>query len=282
MRGDPLVDVKVFMARIEQDKRRQLKWIQSVTNRWVQKRGGKEPVSVRFKMSAFDAEAMIRDRLMPLMTLGLLDIQTALEEAGYDYSVILGRKEEQRAVRQHFMPQPSFAQVGPGGRQVESDSSRGRTPDSQNPDVLLKASIGDYSKAISRSFQGVKEAEDDDEKRTAVAAFIATLMLTNQTQMTDAYRKGYFNAGGRQEVMEDRVIAAVAWNNDYARNFEWDMLDAVEKGEDLAQFEDRAEMYSPQGFMKGYMAGVFQAKRYEQGYTGWRRILGESVSGPCS
>lgn len=278
MRGDPLVDVKVFMARIEQDKRRQLKWIQAVTNKWAQKQGkaAKEnPVQVRFKMSAFDAEAMIRDRLMPMMTLGLLDIQTALTEAGYDYDVVLERKIEQAPVREHFMPQPSFAQVGPDKRVTESDSSRGRTPDAQN----LKASIEDYSKAISRSFQDVKEAEDDDKKRTAIAAFIATLMLANRTHMTQAYRQGYMVAGGRLEAMLDRIEAMIAWNDDYASRFKQDMLDAI--GEDLAQFEDRAGMYSPAGWKKGYMAGIWQAKRYEQEYTGWRRILGSSVSGPC-
>ena len=292
VRGDPLVDIKVFMARIEQDKRRQIRWVQSVTDKWTQKQGkaAKEnPVKVRFKMSAFDAEAMIRDRLMPLMTLGLLDIQTALEEANYDYDVITTRKKEQEPIRYLYMPQASFAQVGPGsreqpGRVVESDSSRGRTPDSQNPNALLKASIEDYGYAISRSFEDVKKAEDDDKKRAAIAAFIATLMLTNRTQMTDAYRRGYFDAGGRQEPMPDRIEATVAWNNDYARNFEKDMLAAVEAGEDLGQFEDRAGMYSPQGFKKAFMAGVFQSKRYEQGYTGWRRMLHPelSKSGPCS
>lgn len=282
VRGDPLVDVKVFMARIEQDKRRQLKWIQSVTNRWVQKRGGKESVSVRFKMSAFDAEAMIRDRLMPLMTLGLLDIQTALEEAGYDYSVILGRKEEQRTVRQHFMPQPSFAQVGPGGRQVESDSSRGRTPDSQNPEVLVKAAIQDYSRTIANSYQVVLEKKEDDERRTAIAAFIATLMLTNTMHMKDAYRRGYADAGGLSTPDTDCIESVVLWNNQYAQKFERDLYDAVEAGRDLIAFERRAGWYAPQGHTRAYMSGYFQARK-EQNYTGWQRVLHPeaSVSGPC-
>lgn len=279
-RGDPLVDIKVFMTRIEQDKRRQLKWVQKVTDKWVNKQAAKEPVTVRFKMTAFDAEAMIRDRLMPLMTLGLLDVETALSEAGYNYDLILSRKVEQEPMRPYFMPQPSFAQTGAGSRErvVDSDSSRGRTPDAQN----LEASIEDYSRAISRSFEDVKKAEDDDKKRVAVAAFIATLMLTNRTQMTDAYRRGYRDAGGRQEPMLDRIEAAVAWNNDYARNFEQDMISAIERGEDLGQFEDRAGMYSPQGFRKGWFGGIWQA-RGEQGYTGWKRILHPEASreGPC-
>ncbi len=280
-RGDPLVDVKIFMKRIERDKRRQLKWVQTVTNKWAQKQGkaAKEnPIKVRFKMSAFDAEAMIRDRLMPLMTLGLLDIQTALEEVNYDYDVILARKIEQEAVRHHFGPQASFKQEGPSGT-VESDSSRGRTPDAQNPNTVLKASVEDYSRAISRSFQDVKEAEDDDKKRTAIAAFIATLMLANRTHMTDAYRQGYIASGGRLDPMLDRIEAMIAWNDDYASRFKQDMLDAIE---DLAQFEDRADMYSPQGFRKGWFGGVWQARK-EQGYTGWRRILHpeSSLEGPC-
>lgn len=283
VRGDPQIDIKVYMTRVEQDRRRQIKWPQAVANRFAQKLGSKSPVKVWFKMNIFDAEAQIRDRLMPLISVGLLDIQTALEEAGFDYEVILGRKEKQEPLRHLWMPQPSFAQIaeprkGPATK-TESDSTPGRTPDSQS----MRASIADYSKAIFRSFEDVKEADDDDKKRTAVAAFIATLMLTNQAQMTQAYRQGYLEAGGRQEPMGDRIVATVAWNNDYALNFKRDMLSAIEKGEDLTQFEDRAGMYSPEGFKKAYMAGMFQVKRYEQGYTGWRRILHPeaSVSGPC-
>lgn len=291
-RGDPQIDIKVYMARLEHDRRNQIKWPQEVANRYMKKQGGKSvkdnPIKVWFKMNIFDAEAQIRDRLMPYVSIGLLDIQTALEEAGFDYDVILGRKKEQEQVKYMFVAPPSFSQLslpkqGPATKTESASNFPGRTPDSQNPDVLVKASIEDYSQAISRSFEDVKKAEDDEKKRTAVVAFIATLMLTNQTHMTDAYRRGYLDSGGRLEPNADRITATVAWNNDYARNFERDLQQAILNGEDLTSFEERAGLYSPQGWQKAYLAGIFQVKRYEQGYTGWRRILHpeSSQTGPC-
>ena len=285
-RGDPKIDVQMFMERVNRDRDRQLRWTGGFNDRYVEKQNSpameKSPPTVGFELNVFEKEGIIRDRIAPLASFGYLSSTTALEESGYDYDVELARKQKEAPDRVHFMPQPSFAQISPGGRQVESDSTKGRRPDAENPDVLVKASIEDYSRAISRSFQDVKKAKGDD-KKTAIAAFIATLMLTNWTQMTDAYRRGYFEAGGRQEPMEARMLATVAWNNDYARNFERDMLSAVEAGEDLLQFEDRAGMYSPAGWQKAYMAGVFQAKKYEQNYTGWRRVLHPelSQSGVC-
>jgi len=146
----------------------------------------------------------------------------------------------------------------------------------------MKASIEDYRLVVSESYKTAMDAEDDDEAKTAVAAFIAGLLLANAMHIRDAYRRGYAEAGGIADADVARMTAAVLWNDEYARKFERDLLQAISEGKDLAGFERRANLYVPGGWRRGYMAGVFQAKR-EQEITVWRRVLHPeaSVSGPC-
>ena len=178
----------------------------------------------------------------------------------------------------------SFSQVAvkPTGETTtrESSGQLGRTPDAQNPEQLMKASVEDYERAISRSYDDVKEAKTKDERKSAIMAFIVALKLMNVTQMRSAYEAGYVESGGISNADKSRIEAITLWNNEYASGFEQDLLEALDTDKDFGAFESRAMLYPREGWRRAYMAGIFQARR-EQGFTGWRRVLGESVSGPC-
>lgn len=289
-RGDAEIDVRILMERVERDRARQLRWLEGFAKRYIAKQNSKalkkSPPIIKFALNTFKVEDLIKNRLAPLLTFGLLSIKTALQDAGYEYDLERGQKEEEYADSHLWAPKESFAQVAQPARgpatTTKSTSTPGRTPDAQNPRQLMKASIEDYRLVVSESYKSVMDGEDDDEAKTAVAAFIAALLLANAMHIRDAYRRGYAEAGGIADVDVPRMTAAVLWNDEYAQKFEQDLLQAISEGKDLAAFERRANLYVPGGWRRGYMAGVFQAKR-EQGVTGWRRVLHPeaSVSGPC-
>ena len=288
-RGSPEIDVRVLMMRVEADRRRQRKWLRDFAKKYAGRNGidlSKTPVIINFRLNTFDQEDLIKNTLAPLATFGKISSHTFLKEVGYSYEQELAYKQAELPDRILFMPDPSFSQVSTdkGGQTKITDSSgqMGRTPDAQNPDQLMKASIQDYEVAIKRSYQDVKDAEDKDKRRAAILAFIATLLMSNRMQMRVAYRSGYAEAGGVGDIDTSRVEAVILWNNEYASGFERDLLEAVGTDKDFAALENRAMMYPREGWRRAYMGGVFQARK-EQGATGWRRILRPdlSVSGPC-
>ncbi len=282
--SNPEVDVRLLMLKVEADRRRQLRWLRRFAKKFADKNGIEEAVTIKFRLNTFDQEDLIRNTLAPLATFGKLSSHTFLSETGYTYDTELGYKKEEMPDRHYFMPDPSFSQVssdkGGATKTTESQGQRGRTPDAQNPDQMMKASIEDYQVAIARSFEDVKKAESDEDKRKAISVFIASLLMANSMYVKEAFVAGYEASGGVDAINSDRVQAVVVWNNGYAENFRNVLLDAIGADRDLADYEWRANMYAPQGWRRGYVAGTFQARR-ELGATGWRRVLGDSVEGPC-
>jgi hypothetical protein len=274
------------MQKVEADRRRQLKWLRDFAKKFADRNNIKETVIIGFRLNTFTQEDRIKNTLAPLASFGQISSHTFLKEVGYSYEQELAYKKAEMPDSAVFTPKASFAQVstdrGGNTKTTESQGQMGRTPDAQNPDQLMKASIENYQAAISRSYQDVKNAEDDESRKRAIAAFIAALMMANSIQMRSAYNEGYRSAGGIGEPSLERQKAVLLWNNEYAENFRKDLLEAVGTGKDFAEFESRANLYAPMGWQKSWMAAVWQAKR-EQGITGWRRILqpSASVEGPC-
>jgi len=285
-RSNPEIDVRLLMLKVEADRRRQLGWLRGFAKKFADRNGIKKVVTIGFRLNTFDQEDLIKNTLAPLATFGQISSHTFLKEVGYTYDQEKAYKEQELPDKYLFGPMQSFSQTATdksgATKTTESSGQMGRTPDAQNPEQLMKASIDDYERAISRSFEDVKRAEDDDKRRAAVMAFIATLLMANRTQMADAYRRGYFDAGGRQEPMADRIEATIAWNDSYAKNFERDLLDAIGTDKDFAKFESRAMLYPREGWRRAWTGGMFQAKK-EQGITGWQRVIHPemSQSGSC-
>ena len=284
--SNPEIDVRLLMLKVEADRRRQLKWLGRFAKKFADKNDISAKVTIGFRLNTFDQEDLIKNTLAPLATFGQISSHTFLKEVGYTYEQELEYKKEEMPNKMLFQPMSSFSQVSTdksgATKTTESQGQRGRTPDAQNPDQMMKASIEDYQVAISRSFQDVKKAESDEDKRKAIAAFIAALLMANTMFMRRAYSQGYLAVGGAKEVSLDRMDAVVLWNNEYAENFRKDLLEAVGTDKDFAEFESRAMLYPSEGWKKAYLAAVWQAKR-EQDITGWRRILRPdlSVAGPC-
>jgi len=284
--SNPEIDVRLLMQKVEADRRRQLKWLKGFAKKFADKNGIKEKVTIGFRLNTFDQEDLIKNTLAPLASFGQISSHTLLKEVGYTYEQELAYKKAEMVDRPLFQPMSSFSQVSSdksgNTKTTDSQGQMGRTPDAQNPDQLMKASIEDYQVTISRSFQDVKDAKDDDKRRAAIAAFVTALLLSNTVHMKSAYEIGYHSVGGTREIDIDRVNAITLWNNQFAENFRNDLLEMVGTDRDFTSLEWRANLYAPMGWQKAYLSGVWQAKK-EQGVTGWRRILqpSESVEGPC-
>ena len=285
-RSNPEIDVRLLMLRLESDRRRQLKWLREFAAKFAAKNGIKEEVTIGFRLNTFDQEDLIKNTLAPLATFGQISSHTFLQEVGYIYDQERAYKEKELPHKYLFMPMQSFSQVstdsGGNVKTTDSQGQKGRTPDAQNPEQMMKASIEDYQVAISRSYKDVKDAEDNSDREKAIAAFIASLIMSNIHFMNEAYVEGYRSAGGTGEPSRERVDAVAALNDQYAENFRDDMLEAMVAEETFPDFEWRANLYAPAGWQRAWMAGIFQAKK-EQGMTGWQRVLHpeSSESGPC-
>jgi len=287
-RGNPEIDVRLLMQKLEDDRTRQIEWLDDFNRKFAKKNNidlKKYPVSVRFTLNTFGKEDLIKNTLATLATFGQISSHTFLKEVGYDYDMEREYKEEEVPYMHLFGPMRSFAQTATNRfgetKTTESSGQMGRTPDAQNPEQLMKASIEDYQAAISRSYRDVKEAKSKEDREKAIAAFVASLMMANVSFMADAYREGYSEAGGIGEPSPERMEAIALWNNQYAENFRDDMLEAL-AAEEFPDFEWRANLYAPQGWRLSYIAGMFQAKK-EQGITGWQRVIHPemSQSGSC-
>jgi len=244
-------------------------------------------VIVGFRLPVFEQEELIRNMLAPLATFGQISSHTFLRDVGKNYDQELAYKKLELPDRYLFGPMSSFRQeaVRSSGETTtkESQGQKGRTPDVENPDQMMKANVEDYQAAILWAYRDVKEAKTKEDREKAIAAFIAALMMANVSFMREAYSRGYFEAGGVEEPNEDRIDAVALWNNGYAENFRKDMLHAIAIGEEpFPDFEQRASLYAPEGWRRAWMAGTWQAKK-EQGITGWQRVLHpeSSQSGPC-
>ena len=285
-RSNPEIDVRLLMLKVEADRRRQLRWLQDFARKFADRNGIKEVVTVGFRLNTFDQEDLIKNTLAPLATFGQISSHTFLRDVGKNYEQELAYKQQELPYRALFSPQPSFAQTATDKtgttKTTESSGQMGRTPDAQNPEQMMKASVEDYEMAISRAYDDVEKAKDDDGRLKAIAAFIAALQMANVGFMKSAYDEGYRSVGGGGEPDPMRKEAVILWNNTYADNFEQDLRDAVGTDKDFTKFRSRAESYSREGWRRAYMGGVWQGQR-ELGATGWQRVLHPelSQSGPC-
>ncbi len=284
--SSPEIDVRLLMLKIESDRAKHARWLNYFAKKFAEKNKIKDVPIIGFRLNTFDQEDLIKNTLAPLASFGQISSHTFLGETGYSYEQELGYKKAEMPDKALFQPMKSFSQTSSDKdgnvTTTESQGQMGRTPDAQNPSQLMKASIEDYQVAISRSFDDVKSAEDEESQKRAISVFIAALLMANTRFMGEAYLKGYLASGGVDGVNADRLESVVVWNNDFAENFRKDLLAVAGTDKDLADFESRAMLYPQEGWKRAYLSGVFQAKK-ESGVTGWRRILhpDRSSSGPC-
>jgi len=287
-RGAEEADIRIFLERLDFWRRRVIAWAMGFNRRWLEQTGKSKYIDklplVKFGRVFLEIEELIRSLIMPLLQAGVLSRKTALETAGFNYEAELQRKKEEQPYIHLFAPAPTFAQttVKPGTPEKESlTAPRGRPPDAQNPEQLLKASqiYMEYRDKVLSAYDEALEAED---KKAAITKFISALAVLNADYMKEAAQLGYITAGGSGDLPEDYVQRAIDWNNDYLAGFEGALLEAAEDEKALKKMQRRAKMYADQGDKIAFMFGVFWFMK-EQGARGWRRVLHPelSLTGPC-
>ncbi|MFA5937550.1 MAG: hypothetical protein WC822_06770 [Candidatus Paceibacterota bacterium] len=127
------VDVQLYMRRIEFARKRVLAWVNRYIDRYAAAR--KIPwdaPDVSFSDMELQTKMAIKNEVVPLMGLGLLDIHSALEKAGNDPDVVIERLRSEKAdgTRELVTPYPQFSQTAtkPNGdvTKTESPQSPGR------------------------------------------------------------------------------------------------------------------------------------------------------------
>ena len=289
-RGAEVVDIKVFIERLEYWRLQVVRWAHGFNLRWAERnkvKADKLPV-VSFGRMLLEIEDLIGKRLQPLVQFGLLSSQTALEEAGYDYETELERKTAGEEDAWRFLPPPTFAQttVNPETPEKQVVSTpKGRPPDVLNPKQALKASqqYETYLAGIMTAFDAMLQSSD---RSVAVQEFVQAVADANARYMREAAQEGYLAAGGaggldEDDRMLDSIGVAIEWNDEYLERFGQELL-GIEDGAELEKQRQRASLYAQEGDKIGYMFGVFLAMA-EYGARGWRRVLHpeRSVTGPC-
>jgi hypothetical protein len=111
-----------------------------------------------------------------------------------------------------------------------------------------------------------------------VEAFISKLKQANLEWLQVIGEDSYRRSGGAHAYEPEAGLDAATFVNGYADGFG----EAIRDGKlTAAQIEHRALMYPDSGFRMAVTNGQRQAMK-ERGAKRWRRILGESISGPCA
>jgi len=288
-RGAEEADIRIFLERLEFWRTRIETWASGFNQRWADRTGVSTKSKnnlpkVKFGRVFLEIQELIKSLIMPLLQAGVLSRKTSLETAGFNYEAELQRKKEEQPYIHLFAPAPTFAQttVRPGTPEKQSlTAPRGRPPDVQNPELLLKASqiYMEYRDKVLSAYDEALEAKD---KKAAITKFISALAVLNADYMKEAAQLGYITAGGVGDLDEDYVQKAIDWNNKYLAGFKGALLEAAKDEKALKKMQRRARMYADQGDKIAFMFGVFRFFE-ELGATGWRRVLHPelSLTGPC-
>jgi len=217
----------------------------------------------------------------PMWDRGMTSIRTIHAALGIDtdFEAEMLKLEEKEGFEDIFIARQQFAQrVATPKGEVTNSPPGGRPPNTEE----VKAAMEDISPRILAAFDEIDEAEEEEDRKRKVTAFIALLTALIGAHMRSAYREGYANAGGWKTVSEDKMKQAIMWEQGYIDNFEAALIDHVNLGESVSGERYRAELHPKSAWKRAYMDGVFQAKE-EAGWRYWQRVLRPEASktGPC-
>lgn len=286
--GDMDLDVSILLERVKFKVAQMYRWERRFRARLAEQMGkeavkANEETIVSFGRIGIEVERLIKERLMPAYSAGVMSAQTFLQDAGYDYEVELQRKKDEESDRHLFMPPATFSQVtvGPGGdpqKEVSQTQPKGRPPEGSKPTTPKVE--GHFVEAAANFASYVREAYDafDAIEETGVEVFIANLKEINARRMIEFAVDGYLAGGGSFQIDEDWVNEAIAFVNSYADGF-GRRLSAVE---DPGSLSWNVYLYPQEGRHLAYMYGMQQAMR-EKGARAWKRVIHPELSktGPC-
>lgn len=292
------LDVQLVVMRVERQRENILRYLRWFNAEYMKHQGKsataqKELPTLRYERPAIELSDLIKNRLMPLVTAGLLSDTTALSESGHAYDVELGNKKKEKVNAEMFAPKPSFAQmtVNPNTpeKQANTDATRGRTPDAQaNPTgkekgsaqaprkMGLKASdlTGNQQKIVTLYDTTILDPKNGEDR----AKFFAGLKSLIQEISQDGYQRGYVEGEGRGDPDPHRMDQAGIWSLAFMSFFAQDM--AAGNGSP-AQWRRRAAQYGLETERRALGLGLQQAAQ-EDGYTLWHRVLGPDPCPVCA
>jgi hypothetical protein len=288
------VDLSIYLARMYHNLIDILEWEKGFRRRWAEASKSQALVkamkqtTVGFAKSLLSVGELIEKELKPLYSIGILDVRTTLEKAGYNYHVIRDRKGTDVLEKDRWSPPPTFSQTAVGGsgqtKTVSSPPSPGRPPNGKEPVTAnqLRAQWEEDEDRKKYILAVLAILQDDLFSLQDAEAFIANLKSLNLEWLSRIYLRAYQETGGVGQPAYEEVQFSSRFVNSFADRFLDRLLEAIQKGEDLKQFERRALLYPLEGYKMAVINGQMRAM-VERGARYWQRILHpeRSKSGPC-
>ena len=217
----------------------------------------------------------------PMWDRGMASVRTIHAALGLDTDTETGQMEHEKdqGFDEIYQARQQFAQrvATPSGA-VTRSAEPGR-PEGQT----VTAAMEETERRLQDSFNAIDNAEEPEERRKRVLAFIILLETLLRAHIRDAYSAGYKAAYGAQSPSSTGLDASIAWEQQYIDGFREDLLAAVDMDKLVGPSEGyRVTQHVQASWRRGYMDGVFQAKR-EDGWMFWQRVLRPwaSKTGPC-
>jgi hypothetical protein len=217
----------------------------------------------------------------PMWDRGMASVQTIHAALGLDTDAETEQLKAEQAAGydEVYQARQQFAQrVATPSGEVTRSPEPGR-PEGQQ----VTASIEDTQNTLLESFGSIDEAENQEERKRRVEAFIMLLAVLIKAQIREAFTEGYSTTLGRGTPNNAMMNVAMAWEQEHIDGFSNDLLAAVDMdAKVIPSFRYRVIQHVQATWRRGYMDGVFQAKA-EDGWKYWQRVLrpDASRSGPC-
>lgn len=285
-------DISLWLTRLEWPRRSLMRWEHEFRKRMVERMGSaaamkaNEQTTVRFSKSLLEVSERIKNELQPLYSIGLTSSQTTLDRAGYNYRAELARKQQEQPNDYLFQPRSTFSQTfrpddGSAPTTTESTST-GRPPDvmaEPKQEMTASKQTWDEKKRIAY-FAEVYATIRELMRSGKTDEFVDALGRINAEYLPEFADDSYHMSGGSHHLVGENAQFAVDYVNKFLPGFK-EALKANGADPSDPAFERRAMMYPQEGFRLAVMNGQRQALK-ERGARKWRRILGESKSGPCA
>jgi len=216
----------------------------------------------------------------PMWDRGMASVRTIHTALGLDTDTEeeLLKGERDSGYEEIFQARQQFAQrVATPTGEVTKSPEPGR-PEGQQ----VTAAIKDTQDTLLKTFDSIDDADEDEDRRVRVQAFIIMLTALIKAQMREAYGKGYSDTFGNRGVDSAGIARVFDWEQAYIDGFRDDLLAKIDAGRNVAGERYRVVQHVQATWRQAYMDGVFQAKA-EDGWTRWQRVLRPyaSKTGPC-
>lgn len=223
----------------------------------------------------------LKDLWGPMWDRGMASVRTIHAALGLDTDSETKQMETEKTAGfdEIYQARQQFAQrVATPSGEVTRSAEPGR-PEGQS----ATAAVQQVEQQLQDAFAAIDDADEQEERRRRVLAFIILLETLIRAHIREAYSAGYNAVQGGATPSSAGMDMAITWEQQFIDGFREDLLAAVDMGKKVGPSEGyRVSQHVQASWRRGYMDGVFQAKR-EDGWLYWQRVLRPwaSKTGPC-